>query len=71
MHRQANSGELEILSHSLWNRLKKLLSHYPDHTFQGDPATIYSPYEALVLNWDKLEKAAEEPSEDEEEKQAR
>lgn len=68
---QDNNGELDILSPSLWNLLKKLLSHYPYHTFQGDHATIDSPYEALVHYWDKLEKAAKEPFENEEEKQAR
>ena len=55
----------------MWKLLQKLLSHYPTHTFHGDPAPISSPYEAFVLNWDKLEKAAEEPCLDEEEKQAR
>ena len=69
--REDNEGELEIVSRDLWNLLKKLLSHYPYHTLQGDPATIESPYEAFILNWDKLEKAAKESPVDEKDKQAR
>ncbi|EXJ82358.1 hypothetical protein A1O3_06171 [Capronia epimyces CBS 606.96] len=32
-------------------------AHYPFHIFRGAPTTLYSPYEALVLNWEKLEEA--------------
>ena len=66
-----NEGELEIVSRDLWSLLKTLLSQYPYHTFQGDPATIDSPYEGLILNWEKLEKAANETSPDEKDDQAR
>ena len=66
-----NDGELEIVSRDLWNLLKQLLRHYPYHTFQGDPVTIHSPYEAIILNWDKLENAAGERSADEKDNQAR
>lgn len=69
--RQDSTGELEILSHDLWQLLKKILSHYPGHTFLSDPVTINSPYEALVLNWDKLEKAAKGGVVDDKEHQAR
>ena len=70
-NREDNEGELEIVSRDLWSLLKTLLSHYPYHTFQGDPATIDSPYEGLILNWEKLEKAANESSPDEKDDQAR
>ena len=66
-----NEGELEIVSRDLWSLLKALLSHYPYHIFQGDPMTIGSPYEALILNWEKLEKAANDISPDEKDHQAR
>lgn len=68
---QDNSGELEIVSRDLWNLLKELLKDYPYHLFQGDPVTILSPYEALILKWDKLQTAAKESLVDEKEKQAR
>ena len=66
-----NTGELEIVSRDLWNLLKRTLSHHPYHYFQGDPGTITSPYEPLVLNWDKLDKAAKEASADENDNRAR
>ena len=68
---EANSGELEIVSRDLWSLLKRTLSHHPYHYFQGDPGSISSPYEPLVLNWDKLEKAARESSADETDSRAR
>ena len=48
-----------------------LLRHYPYHTFQGDPVTLYSPYESLILNWEKLESAAMTPRNAWEDEQAR
>ena len=66
-----NTGELEIVSRDLWNLLKRTLKHHPYHYFQGDPGTLSSPYEPLVLNWDKLEKAAKEISADENDNRAR
>ena len=66
-----NNGELEIVSRDLWNLLKNLLSHCPDHTFQGDAVTIFSPYETLIFNWEKLETAAKVVSTDEKDRQAR
>ena len=65
-----NDGELEIVSHDLWNLLVRLLSHCPYHIFQNEPVTIESPYEPLILNWDELAKAANETSADETDKQA-
>lgn len=70
-NREDNEGELEIVSRGLWSLLKTLLSHYPYHAFTGDPVTIDSPYEGLILNWEKLEKAANESSPDEKDDQAR
>ena len=70
-NREENDGELEIVSRDLWSLLKTKLSHYPYHIFQGEPVTINSPYEAFILNWDKLEKAANESSSEEKDDQAR
>ena len=70
-NREDNDGELEIVSRDLWHLLKTLLSHYPYHIFQGDPVTINSPYEGLILNWDKLDKAANESPADGEDGEAR
>ena len=51
-------AEIEIMNEALWELLKELLSHYPYHLFQGPPITLNSPYEPLILYWDKLEEAA-------------
>ncbi|KAL8692665.1 MAG: hypothetical protein Q9218_002365 [Villophora microphyllina] len=66
-----NDGELEIVSPDLWNLLKKLLSRYPYHIFQGEPVPISSPYEAIIFNWNELEAAAKESVTDEKDIQAR
>ncbi|KAL8645451.1 MAG: hypothetical protein Q9210_006700 [Variospora velana] len=71
---QGYGGELEIFSRPLWSLLRKLLSHCPDHMFRNDhtgPITIESPYESLILNWEKLEKAAEETPANDENDEAR
>ena len=68
---EQNSGELEIVDHDLWKLLKRLLSHYPYHLFQGDPVAIVSPYEPFIFNWKKLETAAQEDQIDGEDEQAR
>lgn len=56
-------GELEILSPDLWSMLQELLSQYPYHLFSNKSATIESPYEPFILNWDSLEEAAKGSSE--------
>ncbi|KAL6714366.1 hypothetical protein ACLMJK_007789 [Lecanora helva] len=66
-----NGGELEIVSHELWDLLKKLLGSDPEHTFQGDPVTLDAPYEAFIHNWRKLEDATREETVDEKEAQVR
>lgn len=66
-----NDGEIDIIDQHLWDLLKGLLSHYPYHIFQGSPVTIQSPYEPLVLYWDKLEQATRETPKNDEDKQAR
>ena len=68
---EENYGELEIVDRDLWKLLKKLLRHYPYHTFQGDPVEIASPYEAFIYNWNKLETAAKESQIDGKDEQAR
>ena len=70
-NREENDGELEIISPDLWDLLKKLLSHYPYHIFKGDPKPIVSPYEPLILNWDRLEAATKDSSTDGKGNQAR
>lgn len=45
--------------------LQKLLAHYPWHWSVSDSYTFFAPYEQIVLNWDLLEKAAQEPGTDE------
>ncbi|EXJ70039.1 uncharacterized protein A1O5_07112 [Cladophialophora psammophila CBS 110553] len=66
-----DDGEIDIVDQNLWELLKGLLSHYPYHTFRGSPSTISAPYEALVLNWDKLEQATKIESGSDSDKQAR
>ncbi|KIW29325.1 hypothetical protein, variant [Cladophialophora immunda] len=66
-----DDGEIDIVDQNLWELLKGLLSHYPYHTFRGSPSTIDSPYEALVLNWDKLEQATKKESGNDADRQAR
>ena len=68
---EENSGELEIVDRDLWKLLKELLSHYPYHTFQGNPVTIISPYQAFIFNWNKLKRAAKESRIDGKDEQAR
>ncbi|KAL9004062.1 MAG: hypothetical protein Q9188_003097 [Gyalolechia gomerana] len=68
---EENSGEIEINDQGLWDLLKGLLGHYPYHIFQGQPVTITSPYEPLVLYWDILGEAAGKTTNDEKDKQAR
>ena len=66
-----NSGEIEINNEGLWELLKELLSHHPYHIFQKSPVTLYSPYEALIFEWEKLEQATKEEHKDNIDKQAR
>ena len=59
----ANSSEIEIISLGLWNLLKAELGHVPYHLFRGEtPATLHSPYDYLVYNFDKLQEAAKPDS---------
>lgn len=66
-----NEGEIDITSPKLWDLLKAHLGHYPYHTFRGPPVTLSSPYEALVHNWEKLEKATKEEPKDDDDKETR
>ncbi|KAL9099369.1 MAG: hypothetical protein Q9187_009507 [Circinaria calcarea] len=67
----SNDGEIEIHSQGLWNLLKEHLSHHPNHIFPASPITLYSPYEALIFEWERLEQATKEKPRDEIDKQAR
>lgn len=66
-----DDGEIDITSQDLWGLLKALLGHYPCHIFQGSCGTLDSPYESLVLNWDKLEHAANETPKNDNDQQIR
>lgn len=66
-----NDGEIEIESQDLWDLLKELMANYPYHTFRGAPVTLVSPFEALILNWEKLERATKQEPKDEKDKIAR
>ena len=66
-----NDGEIDVINPSLWDLLKGLLGHYPRHIFRGPPVTLKSPYEPLILYWDKLERATKQTPKDENDKQAR
>lgn len=64
-------AEIDIINPHLWNLLKDLLGHYPQHLFRGSPVTIQSPFKPLVLYWDKLGQAARDPPKNDNERQAR
>ncbi|KAK3340861.1 hypothetical protein B0H65DRAFT_578914 [Neurospora tetraspora] len=66
-------SEIDIISLDLWNLLKKHLAATPGHAFRGQPITIYSPFEAFVHNFDRLQTVAADVNEkdNEQQKQAR
>lgn len=66
-----DESEIDIKNPRLWEILKSKLGHYPYHTFRGSPVTLYSPYEALVFNWDILQEEAEKQGNEGEEQEAR
>ena len=66
-----NDGEIDIINPHLWDLLKGLLGHFPYHIFQGPPTTLNSPYEPLILYWEKLQQAAKEVTKDVNDKLAR
>lgn len=68
---EGNNGELEIDSQDLWDLLKELLGSYPYHNFQGPLVTLYSPYEAFIHSWGKLEQATKEKPKDDKDEKAR
>ncbi|KAL1306189.1 hypothetical protein AAFC00_004291 [Neodothiora populina] len=51
-------AEIIFENNGLWELLKSELNYFPDHTFRGDAKLIKSPYPALVWNWDRLVKLA-------------
>ncbi|KAM0258112.1 hypothetical protein ACHAQJ_004017 [Trichoderma viride] len=67
---EANS-EIDITNPNLWELLKEYLGSYPDHVFRGSPVTLLSPYEAVIYEWDTLQKAAEQAPKDDADGQAR
>ena len=68
---EVNEGELDIRDMRLWKLLRGLLGHYPYHIFHGPPVTINSPYEPLILYWNRLEQATKEAPKVDDDKQAR
>ncbi|KAK7433891.1 AAA family [Colletotrichum acutatum] len=69
--REDDGSEIEIISEPLWSLLKEHLGDHPYHVFRGSSVPLYSPYEAIIFEWDKLQKAAVQEKGDEEERQAR
>ena len=55
-----NDGEIDIASQDLWDLIGQILVHYPNHAFAGPRTQLNSPYESLILNWEKLEEATQQ-----------
>ncbi|KAL6815071.1 P-loop containing nucleoside triphosphate hydrolase protein [Trichoderma sp. SZMC 28015] len=68
---QEDTSEIDIVNLRLWDLLKEHLGSHPFHYFRGSPVTLFSPYEAIVYEWDTLVNAAAQPPKDDEDKQAR
>ena len=66
-----DKAEIDIINPYLWDLLKELLGHNPHHLFRGSPVTIPSPFKPLVLYWDELEQAAQDPPKNDNDGQAR
>lgn len=66
-----DSSEIEVLNPFLWDLLKEHLGDYPNHTFRESAVTLYSPYEPLVFEYDRLRHVADETPKDDNDKQAR
>ncbi|KAF1816127.1 P-loop containing nucleoside triphosphate hydrolase protein [Eremomyces bilateralis CBS 781.70] len=66
-----NRGQLEIFNKDLLELLKRVLSHHPTHEFYGECVTLDSPFEPLVLNWDRLKTEADKEGSTENDKTAR
>lgn len=56
--RYHNDDEIEIHDPALLKQLQTSLRHYPGHALSGETPTLHSPFESIILNWDKLEKIA-------------
>jgi len=56
--------ELEVHDPELRSLLRSELRHYIGHMLLGDTIIISSPFEPIILNWDKLDATAklEEPN---------
>jgi hypothetical protein len=66
-----DDSEIDILSPDLWDLLKEHLGWYPYHIFRESPVTLYSPYEAIIFQWDDLRRTADETTKEEKDKQVR
>lgn len=66
-----DSSEIDVLNRNLWGLLREHLGDYPYHTFRESPVTLNSPYEAIIFNFDKLERVEKETPKDEDDKLAR
>ncbi|KAJ5902309.1 P-loop containing nucleoside triphosphate hydrolase protein [Penicillium taxi] len=64
-------SEIDIINLDLWELLQQHLGGYPYHVFRGSPVTLFSPYEAIVFEWDVLRAASVEEPKNEKDKQAR
>lgn len=65
-------SEIDIKNMELWSLLKKHLGHYPYHTFRDLPVVLFSPFEPIVLYFDRLIEVAADAktAEDAKEKKA-
>ncbi|KAF5590034.1 AAA family ATPase [Fusarium pseudoanthophilum] len=60
-----NHSEIIITDTDLWELLKKKLGHTPYHLFRGSPVTLFSPFQAIVFQFDELIKESQEAREGE------
>ncbi|KAF5562049.1 AAA family [Fusarium napiforme] len=60
-----NHSEIIITDTDLWGLLKKKLGHTPYHLFRGSPVTLFSPFQAIVFQFDELIKESQQAREGE------
>ncbi|KAK7947808.1 aaa family atpase [Apiospora aurea] len=64
-------SEIDVVNLGLWELLREHLGWYPYHVFRDAPTTVYSPYEPIVFEWERLQQAASQSPKDDKDKQAR
>ncbi|KAL4821918.1 P-loop containing nucleoside triphosphate hydrolase protein [Aspergillus spinulosporus] len=61
-------SEIDIISLDLWDLLREHLGGHPYHIYGSTPITLYSPWDAIILEWETLQKAASQDPVDEKDK---